>query len=136
VAVQLDMPREFLRLTEFLEQKRRTAAGVEPLPPQKVLNRILLNELHDQLHGLITAGAVCYYREPSGTVFATPMAPRTRSCQTRWQAAGEGEKAPSRASGPVDFTGNNRVIHKAYSKVKRLRQRPSLLWSWCSSSQR
>ena len=63
VTVQVDVPREFIRLTEFLEQKRATAAGVEPLPPQKVLNRILLNELHDQLHGLITGPArFGYYR--------------------------------------------------------------------------
>ncbi len=64
VAVQLDMPREFLRLTEFLEQKRATAAGVEPLPTPQVLNQILLNELHDQLHGLITGPArFGYYRD-------------------------------------------------------------------------
>ena len=40
VAVQLDMPREFIRLTEFLEQKRATAAGVMPLPTPKVLNQV------------------------------------------------------------------------------------------------
>jgi len=63
VAVQIDVPREFLRLTEFLEQKRATAAGVGPLPTPKVLNQILLNELHDQLHGLITGPArFSYYR--------------------------------------------------------------------------
>jgi hypothetical protein len=64
VAVQIHVPREFIRLTEFLELKRATAAGVEPLPPQKVLNQVLLNELHDQLHGLITGPArFSYYRD-------------------------------------------------------------------------
>ena len=64
VAVKIDVPREFLRLTQFLEKKRATAAGVEPLPPPQVLNRILLNELHDQLHGLITGPArFDYYRD-------------------------------------------------------------------------
>ena len=64
VAVQIDVPREFIRLTEFLEQKRATAAGVEPLPTPQVLNQILLNELHDQLHGLITGPArFGYYRD-------------------------------------------------------------------------
>ena len=57
VPVQIDVPREFLRLTEFLEQKRATAAGVEPLPPPKVLNQIILNELHDQLHWLVVEPA-------------------------------------------------------------------------------
>ncbi len=64
VRVQLEVPREFLRLTEFLEQKRATAAGVGPLPTPKVLNQILLNELHDQLHWLITGPArFSYYRD-------------------------------------------------------------------------
>jgi len=64
VPVQINVPREFLRLTEFLEQKRATAAGVVPLPTPKVLNQILLNELHDQLHWLITGPArFSYYRD-------------------------------------------------------------------------
>jgi hypothetical protein len=64
VPVKIDVPREFIRLTEFLELKRATAAGVEPLPPQKVLNQIILNELHDQLHGLITGPTrFRYYRD-------------------------------------------------------------------------
>jgi hypothetical protein len=64
VAVQIDVPREFIRLTEFLEQKRATAAGVEPLPPPQVLNQIVLNELHDQLHWLVVEPAhFSHYRE-------------------------------------------------------------------------
>ena len=64
VAVQIDVPREFMRLTEFLEQKRALASGVEPLPPREVLNQVLLNELHDQLHWLITGpDRFRYYRE-------------------------------------------------------------------------
>jgi hypothetical protein len=63
VPVQVDVPKEFIRLTEFLEQKRVVAAGVEPRPSRKVLNQILLNELHDQLHALITGPArFDYYR--------------------------------------------------------------------------
>jgi len=63
VAVQVDVPREFIRLTEFLEQKRASTAGVGPRPPREVLNQILLNELHDQLHWLITGPArFGYYR--------------------------------------------------------------------------
>jgi hypothetical protein len=64
VAVQIMVPREFLRLTEFLEQKRAVAAGVEPVPPREVLSQILVNELHDQLHALTTGPArFSYYRE-------------------------------------------------------------------------
>ena len=63
VTVQIDVPREFIRLTEFLEQKRALASGVEPRPSREVLNQILLNELHDQLHWLITGPArFGYYR--------------------------------------------------------------------------
>jgi hypothetical protein len=64
VAVQVDVPREFIRLTEFLEQKRALTAGAGPRPPHEVLNQILLNDLHDQLHGLITGPArFGYYRD-------------------------------------------------------------------------
>ena len=64
VAVQVNVPREFIRLTEFLEQKRALAAGVKPVPSRDVLSRILQNELHDQLHALITGPArFGYYRE-------------------------------------------------------------------------
>jgi hypothetical protein len=64
VAVQVYVPRQFMRLTEFLEQKRAVAAGVEARMSQEVLNQILLNELHDQLHALITGPArFGYYRE-------------------------------------------------------------------------
>ena len=58
------MPREFIRLTEFLEQKRAADAGVAPLPPDKVINQIILNELHDQLHWLVVEPAHFeHYRE-------------------------------------------------------------------------
>jgi hypothetical protein len=64
VPVQVDVPKEFIRLTEFLEQKRALGAGVEPRPSHRVLNQILLNELHDQLHALITGPArFDYYRD-------------------------------------------------------------------------
>jgi hypothetical protein len=64
VAVQLNIPREFIRLTDFLEQKRALDAGVPPRPADKVLTQILLNELHDQLHALVTGPArFGYYRD-------------------------------------------------------------------------
>jgi len=64
VPVQIDVPRQFIRLTEFLEQKRATDAGVTPLTAARVLNQILLNELHDQLHWLVVEPArFRYYRE-------------------------------------------------------------------------
>jgi hypothetical protein len=52
VTVKIEVPKEFIRLTEFLEQKH-VGAGAKPRPAPKVLNQILLNELHDQLHRLI-----------------------------------------------------------------------------------
>jgi hypothetical protein len=64
VPVKIDIPKQFIQLTEFLEQKRATAAGVKPRPAAKVLNQIILNELHDQLHWLVTSPAhYAYYRD-------------------------------------------------------------------------
>jgi hypothetical protein len=64
VSVKIAVPKEFVRLTEFLEQKRATTAGVSPRPAGKVLNQILLNELHDQLHWLVVSPARYeYYRD-------------------------------------------------------------------------
>jgi hypothetical protein len=57
VAVKIDVPKEFIRLTEFLEQKRAIGAGGKPRPAAKVLNQIMLNELHDQLHWLVVGPA-------------------------------------------------------------------------------
>lgn len=64
VAVTIDVPKEFIRLTDFLEGKRAADAGGAPLPAQTVLSRILINELHDQLHWLITGPArYSHYRD-------------------------------------------------------------------------
>ena len=63
VSIKIDVPKEFVRLTEFLEQKRATGAGGKARPAAKVLNQILINELHDQLHWLVVGPARYeYYR--------------------------------------------------------------------------
>jgi hypothetical protein len=94
VRVQIDMPREFIRLTEFLEQKRATAAGVEPLPPPKVLNQILLNELHDQLHGLITGPARFRYYRDRWNRFCDAQGAPDQKLPDPLASAGEGEEGP------------------------------------------
>ena len=53
VSIAIDVPKEFIRLTEFLEKKRAGETGATPRPPNKVLNQIMLNELHEQLHWLV-----------------------------------------------------------------------------------
>lgn len=64
VSVQIDVPKEFIRLTEFLEKKRTDEAGATPRPASKVLNQIMLNELHEQLHWLVVAPVrFSYYRD-------------------------------------------------------------------------
>lgn len=61
VSIEIDVPKEFIRLTEFLEEKR--ASGAAPRPAAKVLSQILQNELHDQLHWLTVSPARYeYYR--------------------------------------------------------------------------
>ena len=63
VAIKIDVPKEFIRLTEFLEEKRASGAGVAPRPAATILNQILQNELHDQLHWLTVGPARYeYYR--------------------------------------------------------------------------
>lgn len=57
VAVKIDVPKEFIRLTDFLEQKRVAGTATKPRPAAKVLNQIILNELHDQLHWLVAGPA-------------------------------------------------------------------------------
>ena len=94
VAVQLDVPREFIRLTEFLEQKRATAAGVEPLPPPKVLNQILLNELHDQLHWLITGPARFGYYRDLWNRFCDAQGAPDQKLPDPLASAGEGGEGP------------------------------------------
>lgn len=64
VPLYIHVPRAFIRLTEFLEEKRAAAAGVAPSPAANVLNQILVNELHDQLHWLSTSpGRFSHYRD-------------------------------------------------------------------------
>ena len=64
VAVTIGVPKAFIRLTDFLEGKRAADAGGAPLPAETVLSRILINELHDQLHWLITSPArYSHYRD-------------------------------------------------------------------------
>ncbi len=61
VSIKIDVPKEFIRLTEFLEEKR--SSGAAPRPAAKVLSQILQNELHDQLHWLTVSPARYeYYR--------------------------------------------------------------------------
>ena len=63
VAVTIDVPKEFVRLTEFLEGKRLAGTAAQPRPVPQVLTQILLNELHDQLHWLAVSPARFeYYR--------------------------------------------------------------------------
>jgi hypothetical protein len=94
VPVQIDVPREFLRLTEFLEQKRATAAGVGPLPPPKVLNQIVLNELHDQLHWLITGPARFSYYRDLWNRFCDEQGAPDQKIQDSQASAGEGGAGP------------------------------------------
>ncbi len=54
VPVQLNVPRQFIRMVEFLEQKRAGDALVPPVPVEKTLNQMMLNALHEDLHGLVT----------------------------------------------------------------------------------
>ncbi len=64
VPVQIQVPRQFIRMTEFLEAKRVAGTDIAPRPPEEILNRLLLNELHGQLHALVVAPATFeHYRK-------------------------------------------------------------------------
>lgn len=64
VPLKISVPRQFIRLVEFLEQKRASDAGVAPRPASDVLAQILTNDLHEQLHWLVTEPAhFAHYRK-------------------------------------------------------------------------
>lgn len=54
VPFQLHVPRQFLQMVEFLEQKRALEAGVPPVATERTLNQMFMNLLHEELHSLIT----------------------------------------------------------------------------------
>jgi hypothetical protein len=54
VPFQLHVPRQFLQLVDFLEQKRALQAGVSPVTAERTLNQMFMNLLHEELHSLIT----------------------------------------------------------------------------------
>lgn len=64
VPVTINVPKAFIRLTDFLEQKRVGGSSGKPRPAGSVLNQILLNDLHEQLHALTTGPLTfAHYRE-------------------------------------------------------------------------
>ena len=64
VSIKIEVPKEFIRLTEFLEMKRVAGSSVAPRPAAKILNQVMLNELHEQLHWLVVGPVrFAYYRD-------------------------------------------------------------------------
>src|SRR5262245_39503527 len=57
VSVTLAIPKQFMSLIEFIEEKNAAEAGGKPKPAKKVLNQILVNELHEQLHWAVVEPA-------------------------------------------------------------------------------
>ncbi len=49
-SITLEIPKAFLAMLEFQEWNNAKAAGRIPALPEKVLQGIVMNELHDQLH--------------------------------------------------------------------------------------
>ena len=61
--VCLQIPKQFLAMLDFTERHDAAAAGRVAAPADQVLNQIVVNELHDQLHWLTVAPArFAYYR--------------------------------------------------------------------------
>ena len=95
IPIKIDVPKEFIRLTEFLEQKRTTGAGVTPRPAAKVLTQILLNELHDQLHWLTVGPARYeYYRNLWNRFCDQHGAPEEKIADPASSPAQGGEEGP------------------------------------------
>jgi hypothetical protein len=64
VSIKIDVPKEFVRLVEFLEKKRAAADGAAPRSTEQILNQSVVNELHDQLHWMVVGPArYPYYRD-------------------------------------------------------------------------
>jgi hypothetical protein len=95
VAVKIHVPKEFIRLTEFLEQKKVAGTAIAPRPTAKVLNQILLNELHDQLHWLTVGPARYeYYRNLWNRFCDQHGAPEEKIADPASGPAQDGEKGP------------------------------------------
>ena len=74
---------------------RCAIAGVTPLPAAKVLNQILLNELHDQLHWLITDPArFSHYRDLWNRFCDQQGAPDQKIPAPQQPTEGEGGEGP------------------------------------------
>lgn len=95
VPVTLAVPKEFMRLTEFLEKKRAAEAGVAPRPVEKVLNQIMLNEMHEQLHFLVVAPArFSYFRNLWNRFCDEQGAPEEKIADPSSASATGGEEGP------------------------------------------
>ena len=95
VSVTLAVPKEFMRLVEFLEEKRADESSVAPRPAEAVLNQILLNELHEQLHWLVVAPArFSYFRNLWNRFCDEQGAPEEKIADPAGGPAKGGEEGP------------------------------------------
>lgn len=95
VSITIEVPKELVRLTEFLERKRVAGARGEPRPAAKVLNQILVNELHDQLHWLVVGPARYeYYRNLWNRFCDEQGAPEEKIADPASSPAKSGEEGP------------------------------------------
>lgn len=95
VSIKIDVPKEFIRLTEFLEMKRVAGGTGAPRPAAKVLNQIMLNELHDQLHWLVVSPTrYAYYRDLWNRFCDKQGAPEERIADPAKPPASSGEEGP------------------------------------------
>jgi hypothetical protein len=95
VSVTIEVPKEFIRLTEFLEQKRVAGTSTAPRPAAKVLNQILDNELHDRLHWLVVSPARYeYYRNLWNRFCDEQGAPEEKIADPASGPANSGEEGP------------------------------------------
>ena len=63
-AVTIQVPKQFIRMLEFMERKNAADKGRDPAPVSKELSEWVVNDLHDMLHWLKVGPAqLRHYRD-------------------------------------------------------------------------
>lgn len=95
VRVEVRVPRQLIRLVEFVEEKRVKGSKVPPSPADEALTRILVNNLQEQLHWLVVSpGTFSGFRELWNRFCDEQGAPEEKIADPAEKSAQDTEEGP------------------------------------------